>query len=121
MGTSRKITERQSADAKTALEARVKVLQSEGLNAEQFARDPIWRKLDAKARQVNGRLRQIAALESQNAELLKLKAEKAAKKAAEKSSKPEKKPAESKPAKDKSTKGTAKPPKAKPEKAEKKE
>lgn len=122
MGTSRKITERQIADAKAKLDSRGQELQSQGVSAEQLSRDPIWRKLDAKNRQINGRLRRVAEIETQNTELLKLKSEKAAQKAAEKTAKPEKKPAasEGKAPKEKAAKGAPKP-KAKPEKAEKKE
>ncbi|MBI5759516.1 MAG: hypothetical protein HZA46_13430 [Planctomycetales bacterium] len=107
MGTSRKLTERQIADSKGALDSRVEELQSQGVTAEKLKRDPIWRKLNAKNRQLNGRLRRVTEIEVQNANLITMKAEHAAKKAAEKAAKPEKKaaaPAAGKPAKDKAAK-----------------
>jgi hypothetical protein len=121
MGTSRKLTERQIADSNVALDSRVEELQSQGVTAEKLKRDPIWRKLNAKNRQINGRLRRVTEIEVQNANLITLKAEHAAKKAAEKVAKPEKKaaaPASGKPTKDKAAKPAK--PKAKAEKPEKK-
>jgi hypothetical protein len=121
MGTSRKLTERQIADSKVALDSRVEELQSRGVSADKLKRDPIWRKLNAKNRQINGRLRRVTEIEVQNANLITMKVEHAAKKAAEKAAKPEKKaaaPASGKPAKDKSVKPAK--PKVKAEKADKK-
>lgn len=83
MGTSRKTTESQLEQAKAVLGLRVKALKEKGIDAKKFKNDPKWRRLDAAVRQINSRLRKIGEVESVNAELLKLKEENAAKKAAE--------------------------------------
>ncbi|HVW03079.1 MAG TPA: hypothetical protein VHB77_22150 [Planctomycetaceae bacterium] len=78
MGTSREITERQLQDAKAAVQRRVAALEKSGVDREGCERDPQWRRLDAHARQVNARLRKIRQVESLDAELARLKQEKAA-------------------------------------------
>ena len=84
MGSSRQITESQLERAKAALAVRVKALQEKGLEPKAFKRDPHWRRLDARLRQINMRLRRIAEVETNNTEIEKLKGERIARVAAEK-------------------------------------
>ena len=84
MGTSRRITESQLERAKAALAARVKALEEKGVEKKDFSTDPTWRKLDARVRQINMRLRTVATIETNNAEVEKLKVERLARRAAEK-------------------------------------
>lgn len=130
MGTSRKITERQLTLAKEAAESRKKVLESKGVTGEAVARDPQWRNLDAKFRQIIARLKAISTVEGVAVDLQKRKEERLAAEAAEKadrkSGKKAEKPAkaEAKPAKKKDGGGgkdkPAKPKKEGGAKAEKK-
>ncbi|MBS0263763.1 MAG: hypothetical protein JSS02_17615 [Planctomycetes bacterium] len=108
MGTSRKITETQLDRAKGELAARAKVLTEKKVEAKKFKLDPIYRKLDAKVRQITARLRRVGEIEQNNADLLKHKEERLAAAAAEKAErkaaggkkpKAEKAKAEAKPAK----------------------
>src|SRR5438067_2021400 len=84
MGTSRRITESQLERAKAALAVRVKTLHDKGIDAKTFRRDPHWRQLDARVRQIAMRLRTIAGVEAVNAQIEKLKVERVARLAAEK-------------------------------------
>src|SRR5262245_31930225 len=84
MGTSRRTTESQLERAKAALAARVKALEEKGVEKKDFESDPMWRKLDSRVRQINMRLRTVAAIEANNAEVSKLKAERLARLTAEK-------------------------------------
>lgn len=83
MGTSRHITESQLDRAKAALAVRVKALEGKGVAPEKFRNDPQWRKLDARVRQIGARLRKVAQIETNNAEVAKLKEERLARIAAE--------------------------------------
>jgi uncharacterized membrane protein len=78
MGTSRKITESQYQDARAAVQRRVAVLEKSGVSGDGLQRDPQWRRLDAHARQINSRLRKLRELDALEADLARLKQEKAA-------------------------------------------
>jgi hypothetical protein len=84
MGTSRRITESQLERAKAALAVRVKALQEKGTEAKKFSSDPHWRQLNARVRQIAARLRKVAEVEVNNSEIAKLKVERLARIAAEK-------------------------------------
>lgn len=84
MGTSRRITESQLERAKAELAVRVKALTDGGVDAKKFKSDPVWRKLDARVRQISMRLRKVAEIESNNAEVARLKEERLARIVAEK-------------------------------------
>src|SRR5260370_36317584 len=84
MGTSRRITESQLDHARAALAVRVKALKDKGVDAKKFRADPQWRRLDARVRQINMRLRKIAEIEAVNVEIAKLKVERLARVATEK-------------------------------------
>ena len=74
MGTSRVITERQLVLARDAVQERAQLLTEAGFEAEEHPRDPRWRKLNSKAKQVNARLRKIGEIEAQNVALVEHKA-----------------------------------------------
>jgi len=78
MGTSRETTERQLQDAKTALAQFTAALKEEGVTGAALKRNPKWRHLDAKARQLSGRLRRIGEIEALNEEVASRKAAKLA-------------------------------------------
>ena len=78
MGTSRSNTETQLRTAKETLAAYVNELKGNGVAAAQFARDPKWRNLDAKVRQINARLRKIGQVEKNNALVEQAKVERLA-------------------------------------------
>jgi hypothetical protein len=108
MGTSRRITESQLERAKAALAVRAKALSDKQVEKKKFKNDPVWRKLDARVRQIAARLRKVAEIENNNAEVLKHKEERLARLAAEKAElkaaggkkpKPEKEKTEAKAAK----------------------
>ena len=131
MGSSRQITESQLERAKAALAVRVKALEENGLERKAFKTDPHWRRLDARLRQINMRLRRLAEVETNNAEIEKLRGERLARVAAEKADrkagaagkkpKPEKEKGEAKAAKkDKDKAPKEKAPKEKKEKAKEK-
>jgi len=80
---NRQVAESQLANARRAAEARAAVLKSKGVEPRHFKRDPVWRRLDARVRQIQGRLRRVAEAENLNAELLRLKEENAQRRAAE--------------------------------------
>jgi hypothetical protein len=131
MGSSRQITESQLERAKAALAVRVKALEEKGLEPKSFKTDPHWRRLDARLRQINMRLRRIVEVETNNAEIEKLRGERIARVAAEKAErktgaagkkpKPEKEKGEAKAAKkDKDKAPKEKAPKEKKEKAKEK-
>lgn len=84
MGTSRRITETQLQHAKAALAVRTKALTEKKIEAKKFNTDPQWRRLNARVRQINARLRKIGEVETNNAEVARLKAERDARIAAEK-------------------------------------
>jgi hypothetical protein len=84
MGTSRKITESQLQEAKNAVKLRADSLKANGTTAQDLKRDPLWRKLDAKVRQINTRLKRIGATEALNAEVAERKVASVAAKAAAK-------------------------------------
>jgi hypothetical protein len=117
MGTSRRITESQLERAKAALAVRAKALGDKQVEKKKFKNDPVWRKLDARVRQIAARLRKVAEIENNNAEVLKHKEERIARLAAEKAElkaaggkkpKPEKTEAKA-PKKEKAAKDTKKP------------
>jgi hypothetical protein len=87
MGIDRQVTESQLANARRALEARVAALKTKGVELRQFKRDPVWRNLDAKVRQILGRLHRVGEAENLNAELARLKEENAQRRAAKKAEK----------------------------------
>ncbi|RPI76885.1 MAG: hypothetical protein EHM42_14380 [Planctomycetaceae bacterium] len=87
MGTSRKITETQLEKAKSALTVRVEALKAKGVEGKKFKRDPKWRELDSKVRQINARLAKVGEIEVQNEELLRHKEERQAQLAAKKAEK----------------------------------
>ena len=66
MGTSRQITETQLEKAKAALAVRVAALKAQGVEAKSFKRDPKWRELDGKVRQINARLGKVGELVAKN-------------------------------------------------------
>lgn len=84
MGISRATTERQLQLAKNDLAAASKKLQDAKVAENEFDRHPGWRSAAAKVKQIGARLRKISSIETQNEELARLKAEKAAAAAAEK-------------------------------------
>ena len=106
MGTSRSLTERQLQEAKQALTAHASTLEADGVARAQMKRNPRWRHLDAKARQISQRLKRIGATEALNAEVIRLREAKLAAAAAEAVAEPEPAPAPE--------------PEAKPKKAKKK-
>jgi hypothetical protein len=71
--------------ARAALAVRVETLKAKGVDAKKFRADPQWRRLDARVRQINMRLRKIAEIEAVNVEIAKLKVERLARVAIEKS------------------------------------
>lgn len=83
MGTSREITEAQLQDAKAALQVRVAAMQQAGQEKANFDRDPVWRKLQSRVRQIQTRLRAITEVEVVSAELAQRKIDNDARKAAE--------------------------------------
>src|SRR5579863_1857930 len=84
MGTSRKITETQLDHAKAALAVRVKKLQDKQVEPKKFKTDPQWRRLEARVRQIAGRLRTLADVEAVTADVARLKEERLVRIAAEK-------------------------------------
>jgi hypothetical protein len=127
MGTSRQITESQLERAKSALAARAKALSDQQVEAKKFKTDPVWRKLDARVRQIAARLRRVSEIESNNAAVIKHKEERVAQAALEKAAlkasggkkpKPEKEKAKGDSKAAKKEKGAKE---KKPEKPEKKE
>ncbi len=118
MGTSRKITESQLERAKSALAGRVNALTEKKVEKKKFKHDPVWRKLDARVRQIAARLRKLAEVETNNADVIKHKEERIARAAAEKAELKASGGKKPKPEKEKG-KGDAKA--AKKEKAPKKE
>jgi hypothetical protein len=115
MGTSRQITEGQLQQAKSDLEARAKALEGKGIAKEKHRRDPQWRSLDAKVRQITGRLRHITEVETIDSELKKSKEDSVARRAARRAERKAARTAAKKPEK------SAKAEKPKGEKAPKKE
>jgi len=106
MGTSRRITETQLEHAKAALAVRTKALTEKKMEAKSFKSDPQWRRLNARVRQINARLRKVAEIETNNAEVTRLKEERKVRIATEKAerkagkkAKPEKEKAPAKAAK----------------------
>lgn len=109
MGTSRRITESQMERAQAALAVRVKALKEKGVEAKKFKSDPAWRKLDARVRQIRMRLRVLTEVETNNAEVVRLKAERVVRTAAEKAERKANAGKKAKPDKDeKKPKGEAK-------------
>jgi uncharacterized membrane protein len=92
MGTSRKITENQLQEAKQAVQLRATTLKDSGTAVKDLKRDPLWRKLDAKARQVATRLKRIGATEALNAEVAERKVTSLAAKVAKKAERAQPKP-----------------------------
>src|SRR5262245_65992639 len=84
MGSSRQITESQLERAQADLAVRVKALTDQGIEAGTFKRDPLWRRLDGRVRQISMRLRKVAEVEANNETVARLKVERAARIAAEK-------------------------------------
>ncbi|HEY3969734.1 MAG TPA: hypothetical protein VGM05_34635 [Planctomycetaceae bacterium] len=118
MGTSRKITESQLERAKSALAGRVTALTEKKVEKKKFKHDPVWRKLDARVRQIAARLRKVAEVETNNADVIKHKEDRIARVAAEKA---ELKASGGKKAKPEKEKGKGDAKAAKKEKAPKKE
>lgn len=120
MGTPRKTTERQFKDAADALAAHVKLLSGKGIDAKQLDRDPVWRKLDSRVRQIRMRLRTISTAEALNAEVAQRKTDNiariAAEKAERKASAGKPKAAKEKPVKEKEAKAKKEKAPAKPKK-----
>lgn len=117
MGTSRQITEGQLQQAKADLEVRAKALEGKGIAKDKFHRDPQWRSLDAKVRQIAGRLRHMTEVETVDAELKKSKEERIAGRAAKRAERKASRVAARKPKPEKSAKAE----KPKGEKAPRKE
>lgn len=92
MGTNRTTTTRQLESAKEALKSRVATLKQAGSESKDFDRDPQWRNLNARVRQINSRLRAITEVETNNAAIEQLRVDNLAKRAEKKAAK--KKPAE---------------------------
>jgi hypothetical protein len=82
MGTSRQITEGQLEQAKSDRDLRAKALEGKGIGKDKFHRDPQWRSLDAKVRQIVGRLRHITEVETVDEDLKKSKEDRLAARAA---------------------------------------
>ncbi|MDA0835992.1 MAG: hypothetical protein O2955_20035 [Planctomycetota bacterium] len=70
--------ERELEIAKLKLNEWVKTLDAKGLETAAHRRDAVWRSLNAKCRQLKGRLRAVAGIEANDAEVARLKAEKLA-------------------------------------------
>ncbi len=75
MGTSRSITERQLAEARTSLQKHSEKLTAAGVTKENFSRDTKWRQIDAKIRQIYKRVTKIGEVEALDAELKQRKTE----------------------------------------------
>ena len=96
MAASRENTERQLELAKNAVSARVQALQAKGIAPEKYDDDPAWRRLDAKYRQIHGRLRHVKEVQSLEAEVQERKTERLAQMAEHKAAKKVKKAAAAK-------------------------
>ena len=75
MGTSRTITERQLAEARSSLKQHSEKLTAAGVAKENFSRDTKWRQIDAKIRQIVKRANKIGEVEALDAELKQRKTE----------------------------------------------
>jgi len=79
MGSKQKQTQMdQKAYFEQGLEDRLSSLSKRGIESPRIDKDPLVKKLRAKIRAVNDRLKVIAAYEKRTAELAKIKAERAA-------------------------------------------
>jgi hypothetical protein len=79
MGSKTKQTrEEQKIHWETKLKQRLSVLAEKGMESEKVAKDPGVRKIRAKIRQTQGRLKAIADSEKKANELSRIKAEKTA-------------------------------------------
>jgi hypothetical protein len=117
MGTSRQITEGQLEQAKSDRDLRAKALEGKGIGKDKFHRDPQWRSLDAKVRQIVGRLRHITEVETVDEDLKKSKEDRLAARAARRVERKASRSAAKKPKPEKGAKAE----KGKGEKAPKKE
>ena len=66
--------ERQLTQADAALAAQVQVLEAKGIAADGLKRDPHWRQLNSKRRQILNRLSAVASVEEREAEAARRKA-----------------------------------------------
>lgn len=75
MGTPRTTTERQLELARVALSNQTAVLQKKGIAAADHRKDPKWRELNSKVRQIAARVRTIDAAAALSATVAKTKEE----------------------------------------------
>ena len=75
MGTARPITELQLARLTAELDQYAAKLKAAGKTEADFPNDTKWRKLNGDASQIRARLRAISAVEANNVEVARLKAE----------------------------------------------
>lgn len=75
MPQSRQVLERQLAQAEHAQTLRVQSLSAAGKTEAQYSRDPQWRQLNADCHALRRRLNAVAAIEANNAEIERRKAE----------------------------------------------
>jgi hypothetical protein len=72
---SRAVLERQLKLAEQSLSKRVKALESAGKSGDACALDPMWRNANAECSKLRRRLTAVAALEANNAEVVRRKSE----------------------------------------------
>jgi hypothetical protein len=77
MGLDRTILERQLALAQSELTACESTLSGSGTEQGEFKRDPQWRSLNARRRQIATRLQSAGKIEKRNADLEQRRAAKA--------------------------------------------
>lgn len=79
MGSKQKQTQtEQKANFERKLEVRFSFLSEKGIEPPGIKKDPVVKKLRARIKEVNARLKTIASYEKRTEELAKMKAEKAA-------------------------------------------
>lgn len=78
MGLKRPVLERTLSFVTEDLTNLVKVLETRGVEVKAYKRDPKWRELNAKSRQIRRRIRAVEAIVARDAECVRLKAEKVA-------------------------------------------
>lgn len=75
MPLSRKVLERQIAQAQTEMAAWVETLTKSGMSRSEFRKNPKWRTLNAKCNQVQRRLNSLVVTETREANIAQMKTE----------------------------------------------
>ena len=78
MGLKRPVLERSLSFVAEDLAKLVKILEGRGVDVKAYKRDPKWRELSAKCRQIRRRINTVDAIAARDAECVRLKAAKAA-------------------------------------------